>query len=184
MCKEGIFKENLLYFHHLSYRAVCWKALLCSWLQGVSFIFIQNLFVLHKYFVLPLLLFKKKQKPSKKCQASRLKSLKAFNTGATARIFYTDYGTHKCLAWLTFLRSCFHFTAPAYIMADRNTAEYLCSCSPIHQKIMNKPKFVFPGMKSPCSSSRIEVVVADQVITGPCIRLIEDCGSGLTLQQF
>lgn len=45
-------------------------------------------------------------------------------------------------------------------------------------------KFVFPGKKSPCSSARIEVAGADRVITGPHIRLIEDHGSGLTLQQF
>lgn len=49
-------------------------------------------------------------------------------------------------------------------------------------KWQNNPKFFFPGRKSLCSSARSEV--ANQVITRTCIRLIEDHGIGLTLQQF
>lgn len=45
-------------------------------------------------------------------------------------------------------------------------------------------KFVFPVKKSPCSSARSEVACVNQVITRTCIKLIEDHGIGLTLQQF
>lgn len=69
-------------------------------------------------------------------------------------------------------------------MSEINAAEYLCSYSSIHEQMMNKPEFVFPGKKSLCSTARIKVASVDQVIAGLHIRLTEDCVIALTLQQF
>lgn len=52
------------------------------------------------------------------------------------------------------------------------------------QQLMNKPKIVSPGRKSPWSSARVEMIDSDWVITGPHIRLMKDIGSGLRCQQF
>lgn len=45
ICKKREFSVEIDYFYQLSSRDICWKALLSSWLQGMSLIVIQNLFM-------------------------------------------------------------------------------------------------------------------------------------------
>lgn len=111
---------------------------------------------------------------------------KAFNTGQQQERFTLrkdDHGTRKCIAWFTFLHYMFSLLS-LFLNYGSDAVEYRCSYSLIHQWMMNKPTLVFPGKTSPCSLARIEVAGADQVIIWPHIRLIGDCESGLTLQQF
>lgn len=48
-----------------------------------------------------------------------------------------------------FCIACFHFSAPSYIMAERDAAEYLCSYSPVYQQMANNKNLFSLGRSLP-----------------------------------
>lgn len=98
-CTKGEFSaEAFFFFFHQLYRAICWKALLSFWLQGMSLIFIQNIFMF-----CPNILsfcFYSFKKISKDWKEHR-------NNYKNILLRKVNCGTPKWLAWMTFAEHIF-----------------------------------------------------------------------------